>query len=120
MYSDCTSFVFISIQVSDLCQVFLAVVSIQTQWKELGIALGIYEDELKKIDTQEFGTSRSLYEVLKQWIECTFGSWEKLVKAVSSEKVDQKELAKIIEKKHIGKNQYCIATCACMQVSSPP
>ena len=82
----------------------LATVSVQTQWKQLGEALGVSSAVLESISSDESLTElRCLYEVLRYWVSEVGGSWGGLIGALRSSYIEQEKLASEHEKRYLGK-----------------
>ena len=80
-----------------------ATADIQTQWKELGQAMGISDSILTEISSNESnGELRYLYEMMRFWVINMGATWEGLIGAMRSYYIDQNKLADDLEKKISG------------------
>ena len=78
-----------------------AVADVQPQWEELGLSLGISEKEVKVMAGSHSTVSRCLYEVVRYWITRIGGSWERLVTALKSDRVERNDVAQQITEQYI-------------------
>ena len=80
-----------------------ATADIQTQWKELGHAMGISDSILNEISSNESnGELRYLYEMMRFWVINMGATWGGLIGAMRSYYVDQNKLADDLEMKISG------------------
>ena len=92
--------------VNNLCEVLKATADVQVKCEELGIALGLDRTVLSTISQNNLSIVQRHYEILKYWIKNGEASWKKLLFALRSPLLEEKEVAQEIVKKHLGK---CLA-----------
>ena len=83
--------------VDSLCEVLEATAEVQRQWEELGIALGFDRTKLAEISQTHPSILQRHYHLMRFWITDVGASWAALVRALKSEVLNEKELAKKIE-----------------------
>ena len=94
-----------------------ATADIQTQWREMGEALGVSTTVLDEISSLiPCDELRCLYEMLRHWILDIGATWGGLVGAMRSSYVKQIDLAKDLEEKHHGNYHSVIIVNPCLEL----
>ena len=98
---------------------YLAIKSLNAQWRDIGIALGIGADKLDEIEGNNSRTANCLSSVLTAWINQNYDttkyklpSWRTLCTALSKA-VDKKKFVKDLAIEHGGmpESNLCIIPC---------
>ena len=82
--------------VNNLCEVLEATADVKEQWEELGRVLGLDRALLFTISQNHPSILQRHYEMMRHWIKNGKASWEKLVNALKSPLLQEKEAAENI------------------------
>ncbi|XP_064387204.1 uncharacterized protein LOC135335598 isoform X4 [Halichondria panicea] len=87
---------------ADLIKLYLAVFDARNQWRNILLVLEVSSDIIDSIGTKWRNNPDDCYrEGLKEWLKGGEGSWEDVVKALSSPTVGHSDLARTIERDHV-------------------
>ena len=90
--------------IDDLQCVLEELVDVEKKWLRLGLALGLRQPTLKNIKDENDDIDDCKMEMLTQWLkkmENSDPSWRSLVDALRNPTVKHKEIAEVIERKHL-------------------
>ena len=82
--------------VNNLCEVLEATADVKEQWEELGRVLGLDHSLLITISQDYPSILQRHYETMSHWIKNGEASWKKLVDALESPLLQEKEAAENI------------------------
>lgn len=88
-----------SVGKDDLVKVLDELSDVNSIWKELGLALGLKPGKLDDIESDEAKQSGRMMATIKLWLKGGEATWQDLITALSSPRVDENALAKTIKKK---------------------
>ena len=91
--------------IGDLKDVLNMVVDVGKKWMELGLALGLKQPTLDKIDVDNRNVSSRKREMLSKWLNWVDGceatcNWQSLATALRDPTVEHTPIAVAIEKKY--------------------
>ena len=93
-----------SLTIDDLRTVNNAVFEMRAKWLQLGIELGVKPGTLESIKQKNMQDPNScLPDLLTEWLKAEEPTWEKLVEALKSDTVSERNLARRIERDHCTK-----------------
>ena len=94
------SIVIFSAGINDLFPVLQAVEDVSEKWLMLGLALGLKQPTLKRIETDNGTSTSRKYEMMTEWLNGHghTPSWAELAKALREKIVGHGSIADIIEK----------------------
>ena len=96
-------FVSLLYSVNNRCEVLEVTADVQVKCEELGRVLDLDRSVVSKISRDNPSILQRHYEIMKCWIKNSGASWKKLVHALRSQLLEEKEVAQEIAKKYLGK-----------------